>query len=293
MTGIVLALIASVAYGSSDFVGALAARRRGSITATAVIYVSATVVAVGALAFLPWDWSSGALVAGVLAGLFGIAGFVAFYGSLAIGPMSVLSPSIALINSVVPIVAAVLLGDSLPPLGWVGVVVAIVAGLLVSAEPRRGARVQPRGLLLAAAAGLFLGASIVALDAAPSDSGSLPAALDTLVGLIVIGPVALALRTRAAPRWLRRLDAPESTEPLARRAFVGLTLIAGVLLGASNVVIVLALQSGQLAIISVLINLYPVVTVILAAVLLRERLAAIQGIGVALAVGAAVLLTLA
>ncbi|MFD1714136.1 EamA family transporter [Amnibacterium flavum] len=293
MTGILLALIASVAYGSSDFFGAVAARRRGSITATAVIYCSATVVAVSALLFLPWSMSPGTVVAGVLAGLFGIAGFVTFYGSLAIGPMSVLSPSIALINTLVPIVAAVVLGDSLNLQGWVGVAAAVIAGLLVAAEPRNGQRVLPRGLLLAVASGLLLGGSIVSLDAAPEGSGALPASLDTLVGLIVIGPVALVLRGGHSPAWLKRMDAAESSETLGSRAFSGLTLAAGVLLGASNVLIVLALQSGQLAVVSVLVNLYPVVTVVLAALVLRERLAPTQIAGVALAIVAAGLLSLA
>jgi len=292
VTAIVLALVTSVAFGVSDFFGALAARGRGAITGTAAVYAAATAITVISLAFLPWEASAAAILAGLSAGLIAIAGFVAFYAALAIGPMSVLSPSIALVNTLVPVAAAVLLGEALMPLGWVGIIAALSAGVLVSAEPSRGQRTSWRGLGLALLAGLLLGAAIVALDAAPPESGVLPAVLDTAIGLVVILPLLAFTRRPRTAGWLRALDRPELSRPSGRSRFAVSAITAGILLGAANLLLVLALQSGALAIVSVLVSLYPVVTVVLAASILRERLAAPQLAGVALALVAAVLLSL-
>lgn len=291
MTAVVLALVASVSYGVSDFFGGLAARRRGTVTATLAVYAGATVVVLAALVVLPWHVSEGAVASGVVAGILAIVGFLAFYAALAIGPMSVLSPTIALVNTVVPVAAAVVLGESLGPLGWLGVAIALAAGVLVSLEPRAGVRVDPRGLVLALVAGLLLGGSIVALDSAPAGAGILPGVIDTTIGLLVLAPIALLIRRSDRPA-IRALDAPESDVPLTRGRFLAASLTGGGLLGASNLLIVLALQSGELAIVSVLISLYPVVTVVLAAGLLRERLAPVQILGVLAALAAAALLAL-
>ncbi|BDI23328.1 EamA family transporter [Herbiconiux sp. L3-i23] len=291
MTAVLAALVAAAAYGTSDFFGGLAARRRGTVTGTTAVYAAATIVALGSMLVLPWRASPEAVVAGVAAGLFAIVGFLFFYAALAIGPMSVLSPSIALVNTLVPVVAAVLLGERLGPLGWTGVGAALAAGVLVSLEPRSGAGVRPRGLLLAVAAGLLLGASIVALDAAPKDAGVLPAVLDTGVGFVAIIPLLLLVRRARGTGFLATLDRPESAAQRPDR-FASLAIGAGVLLGISNILIVLALQGGELAIVSVLVSLYPVVTVVLAAAVLRERLALPQLLGVALALLAAALLSL-
>ncbi|MGA1838639.1 EamA family transporter [Herbiconiux sp. 11R-BC] len=304
---VVLSLVSSLFYGTSDFLGAVAARRLSVLPATLVTYALGSVVI--ALALLPggWSWSADAGVSGVLAGLFAIVGFITFYAALAIGPMSLLSPVIALIQALVPVTAALVTGQGLSPLGWSAVGLAVVATLLISRQHTDApGRVTLPGAVLAVVSGVTLGASVVALDSSPQESGLLPAFLEMAVGLVVLSCLigVLRLARREIP-WLSgeagtATDGPEAAagtaeataEPRAPRAAWAAAAGAGLLLGAANALLMLALHAGNLAVVSVLSSLYPLATVILAAVVLRERVARIQVAGIALALVAAVLLSL-
>ncbi len=294
---VVLALLSSLAYGTSDFLGGLAARRLSVLPATGVTYFFGTAVVGLALLLGGSTWSTDALVAGSAAAVFAVVGFITFYAALAIGPMSLLSPAIALVYAIVPVVASVLLGEGLRPLGWFAVGLAVVATLLISVQ-RSGApaRVTPAGVVLGLISGVCLGASIIALDSAPADSGLSPAFVEMAGGVVVLLLVTGALRMlRLRPAWLAA--APVAADEGAgertrsrRRAWIG-AIVAGVLLGGANALLMTALHLGNLAVVSVLSSLYPLATVLLAAIVLRERVSRLQVGGIALAIVAVVLLS--
>lgn len=296
---VILALLASLIYGASDFLGALSARRLTVITASTVIYLAGTVIGAVALALLPWVASDRAFWAGAIAGLFSIVGMVTFYAALAIGPMSLLAPLIALIQAAVPVIAAAALGQSLRPVAWFAVVLALVATTLISVPGgwsmagRRIDRISGRGGMLALIAGVTLGLSVVALDTAPPDSGVYPAFIDLAAGLVVLLPLLAVRRLRVSDGWLKGQSGtvPAIVRSARTDARSWVTSAAGgALLGAGNVLLVLALHGGNLAVVAVLVSLYPLATVILARLVLKERMSVLQFVGVALAIVAAVLL---
>ncbi|MDM4761774.1 EamA family transporter [Galbitalea sp. SE-J8] len=331
---VLLALLGAVAYGISDFLAALGARRLGVVAATVLGYGAGLVAIVALWPLAPGAWSAGAALAGAAAGVLAAVGFLGFYAALAIGPMSVLSPLMAVVGSLVPVAIALVGGERMSPLAVAAVVAAITAGALVSANREPANRVTARALLLALVGGVGLGSSIAAIDSAPEGSGLIPGVLELAVGLVVLGIIAASRWSRSARRSRSRLEttrgrarwsrsarrsrsrlettrgriepavvsgrgvaAPgrSSTDPAKPgRAGYAQALGGGSLLGLANGLLVLALVAGGgLAVVAVLINLYPVVTVILATVITRERIAPVQIAGVALALAASVVLTFA
>jgi drug/metabolite transporter (DMT)-like permease len=295
---VVLSLVASLLWGASDFFGGLATRRLTVLPVTLVAYLAGAAVIAIALAFGGWAWSPLALLTGSIAAVAAMVGFIAFYAALAIGPMSVLSPVMALIEAFVPIAVSIATGQALSALGWVAVGLAIVATIVISLQSKaEQARVTPRGAVLAVIAGLGLGASIVALDFAPKDSGLLPAFLEMGIGLVLLGAFMLLLRvTGLRIGWFAAEAEPESGPvPGAaagrRRAWL-MAAGGGVLLGGANALLMTALHLGNLAVVSVLSALYPIATVILAAAVLKERITAARAAGIVLAIVASVLLSL-
>lgn len=293
---VALALLSSLFYGSSDFLGALTARRLTVLKASTAIYLAATVAV--ALVVVPWTFSGQALWAGSVAGLFAVIGMVAFYAALAIGPMSLLAPLIALIQTAVPVVVAAATGRPLGLLSWIAVGLALVATTLISVPAdavRRGARagrITARAGLLALASGATLGLSVVSLDTAPANSGVFPAFLDIAVGLLVLLPLLAVRRLREGDGWLGGADDLGSAGARAGAGAWAMAAAAGVLLGVGNILLVVALHAGNLAVVAVLVSLYPLATVLLAWAVLKERLSLPQVAGVALAIVAAVMLGL-
>lgn len=312
MPVVVLALSSSLFYGVADFVGGLAARRMPVVAMTAVNYAVSAVVLIAACVVVRMEVSTAAIGSGIAAGAFAVVGFLAFYGALVTGAMSILSPIVAATQAAVPVLAdVVLLGHRPSPIGWVGIAVALGGGLLLGL-PERGAgalRITPRVLALGLVAGVTLGASTVCLDAAPAESGVLPVTFDVLTGLTVL--VVILVLARVSPtvrRWAGALDVASGHDALGepaegganvgearrqRRAALMLAASAGLLLGVGNVFLMLGLHAGSLAVVAVLMGLYPLATVLLARVVLGERLARVQVVGVVAALAACVLLGLA
>ena len=330
---VVLALGSALLYGVADFMSGVAARRIPVLVATTINYAFATVVLVIVVLAVGGVWSNPAIVSGVVAGVLASVGFLTFTAALAAGPISLMTPLIALLSSAVPVVVALVLGDRLEPIAWIAIAVAIVGSVLIGVERRVSARsAKPRTLVFAVISGVGFGFATVALDAAPADAGMVPVFLDTTAGLVLllvlVGLVrALPVMRRAVavldahptePELEPHLSEPDLADPppaprlagtpapgaarLAldrireadprRRARV-LAGGAGLLIGGANVLLMLALHAGSVAVVAVLVNLYPVATVLLAWIVLRERINAVQGTGVVLAVAASVMLGLA
>ncbi|KQS09108.1 hypothetical protein ASG04_09480 [Curtobacterium sp. Leaf183] len=309
MITVLLGLGGALVYGFADFLGGLASRRLRPVTvAAAAAAIGIVPLLVGLLLFGGRSSWQGTLW-GAVGGLAGAVGVLLLYAALAIGPMSVLSPLTAVFAAVVPVLVAVLRGTVLSPVAVVALVVAVVAVVLVATvRDPSGARVTARGVLAAVVAGCGFGGIVLAFNETPSDSGIAPLVVARLVQTVLLGTAAAVsaavarsggaadpgtsagVAGSAAPpgRWLR--SAPG-------RRLVRVVVACGVLDALANVCIQAGLHASDdpttLPVISVLNALYPIGTVVLAGVVLRERLTLLQGFGIALAVGAAVTLALA
>ncbi len=291
---VILALGSALAYGVSDFLGGTAASRLRVMPTTILSYAAATVAVLALVLVTGGVWSPEVWLWGSVAGVAAVVGFVAFYAAMAVGPMSLVSPVIAVLGSAVPVAAAVALGETLTAWAWVGVLLALVSAVLLSSQPRGGGgRFTVRAGVLSVVAGVSLGASVVALDRTPPESGSLAALVELALGLVLLA-LAVLLGRLILPlgRGLAVLGG-EAIIPSRRSRMVVVALAAGALLGVANAAILAALQAGSLAIVSVLVGLYPLATLLLARIVGGERMTRLQLVGAGLAIAASALLGLA
>ena len=284
MLSVALALAGSVIYGASDFFGGLAARGTSAVRVTLINSIAGLAVLVVAALVLPSRWDAPVLLWGVLAGVCGAAALVLLYACLALGPMSILSPILALVAAVVPITIGFVRGERLSGLGYLGLAVGLVAIILICLVPgERAMRPSPRGLLMAVGAGVAIGGYLVFIDLTPPDSGPAPLLVTFVVTGIVMSVALLGQR-------LARRGAPR---PTITRVTVGFAVLCGLTDAAAAFLFLLALRAGELSIVSVLNALAPAGTIVLAAVVLRERIALVQWVGLAVALVSAALLALA
>lgn len=280
MATIVLALTASLAYGWSDFLGGNASRRESSFAVTATAQIASGVVLLAAALLWRGTPTASDLWLGVLAGVCGGAGIAALYGALALGRMSVVAPVTAALSGSLPALVDLLSGTSVPPAAIAGMALAVVAVVVVSAsaeaEPAQERSRDLPALGLAVGAGVLFAIGIVGLSRTGAGSGLWPLVAARVVSVTLAGGL-------AAWRAGHVLAAPH-----ARAGSLG----AGVFDAVANVTMLVALRLGPLAVASVLSSLYPVVIVVLAFVVLRERLRPVQQAGVALALLAVVLTAL-
>ena len=295
MLAALLALTASVAYGASDFVASYAARRVTPLAIAWWAHVLGAVVLAGlGLAVSGLPVLSG-LVLGVLAGAIAAAGLVLFYGALAGGPVSIVTP-LAATGAAIPVLVGIARGEAPSIVGLFGLAVA-AAGVLTVATTRRveeepeppgpGARPgcpeeqgsrSPRlppviAALLAAAS---FGVAFVLVDAGGQDASPLWVAAGLQAGGL-LGLVPIILGGSLARVALTRPS-------LATVAGTG-ALVAG-----GDVALAFAFAEGALGTVSVLSSLDSIVSVLLAQIILMERLSTRQTAGVGAAVAGALML---
>ncbi|WP_308465252.1 EamA family transporter [Rathayibacter soli] len=292
-----IALASAVIYGISDFFGGIASRRIRVLPTTTTTYLVALVVLLLGLLATGGTWSAAAVLAGSQAGGFALVGFLAFYAAIAIGPMSLVSPVIAMLEAVVPVAVAVVIGERLTWWVWLSIVLVVVSGVLVSLQrSERAAPLRPKTAALTLVAGIALGLSIVALNGAPRESRLIPGIAELVVGLLLLLVVKVLVTSAAAGRWLGALldDSAGSDEPATPVRWRGIAIacLGGLLLGVANILLIFALQSGSLAVVGVLVSLYPVTTIVIARLVLKETMAPVQVFGVVLAILASASLTL-
>ncbi|WP_438853972.1 EamA family transporter [Agromyces sp. M3QZ16-3] len=292
----VLSLSGAIVYGAADFLGGLAARRLGALLATAVASVAGLVTMIAALPVLGGAWALADLGWGALSGVIGAVAIALLYACLAIGPMSILSPLTALMSAITPMLWGTLVGaERFGPLGVWGIGIALVAVVLVGFVPERGAvRPSARGLLLAVGSGLAIGAYYIAISHTTDASGVVPLIANRVVSATVLFSAFGALAVFAALRARSSVPAaaPAREKTTVRTAFA-LALACGVVDATANVLLLLGIRAGDLAVAAVLGAMYPAGTILLAAIVLRERIAPVQWAGLALALAAAGMLALA
>jgi drug/metabolite transporter (DMT)-like permease len=264
VVGVLLALASSLTWGVADFSGGLLSRRHPVAAVTVLsqaVGFGLIVVLVAARRQVDVD----ALWIGAIGGVGGGVGLACFYGALARGTMSIVSP-ITACSAVVPVALSLATGDRPSALALVGVGIAFVGALLASVEERASAdAARGDAIALAVGAAVAIGLFVFFLGKAATEGSALSALLGARVGSLTL-LVAWATVTGATVR----LDTRTA-------ALVGLVGLADM---TANALFSLASQHGLLAVVSVLGSLFPVVTVVLAHALLHERISRVQRLGV-------------
>lgn len=272
----ILALTAAALYGVADFAGGLATRSLSAWRVTIwsqVFGLSFLAVAIVIIGFSEVTTTDIAL--GALAGFFGLVGLVLLYSALAAGSMSIVAPIVGVLAAAIPVAWDLTHGGVITTSQWVGIAMAIVAVLLlVSHRSDSSATV----LILAQAFGAAVAFAVfvIAMSQTSESSGLWPLLPARLVS-VPIGFAVLAITSTAA---------------LPARPHLRLVVFIGVTDIAASSAIVLAVQRGPLGINAVISSLYPAFTVLAALLVLKERPATSQAIGIGLAILAVLLLAL-
>lgn len=324
-----LALAGALVYGSADFLGGLAAKRLRSVVVTAVAAASGLIVLFVLYPFVGGEWRPVDVAWGSLSGVFGVGAIVLLYACLAIGPMSILSPLTAVVSAVAPMMWGLLVkGESLSWIGYAGLGVALVAVVMVGFIPgEKVVRPSTRGIVMAIGSGLFIGGFLIVIDATSDASGLVPIIANRATNALITGAaVGLLLfaalrrgkdaasvvdasgpalgatpsghadleRATHPPPVAPAVRAPAALATMTRSRAWWLAVACGAVDATANTGLLLALRTGgDLSIVAALTALYPAGTIVLAAIVLRERIAAVQWIGLALALAAGAMLAFA
>ena len=276
LIGALLALSAAAVWGGADFCGGLASRRDSQYQVVVLSGFSGLVLLIAAAIWSQEAFPDAAGIAwSVLAGVTGGLGIAALYRALAIAPAAVVAPTAGVIGTLLPVLVS-LLTQGLPPYtSLAGFGLAFVGIYTVAGDSKAATPASRQGLLLAFLAGIGFGGFFTSLGQVSGELVFTPLiitrSVTTLTGLLLVRLVRLPL------------PAPLSN-PTA--------LLAGLLDACGNLLYIIALQHTRLDISAVLGSLYPASTVILAALVLKERISARQGLGVLACLGAVVLITL-
>ena len=275
MLAIALALGASLSWGLGDFVGGLKSRTLHVLTVLVLSQV------VGLAAALTWvvgsgdgfpGWSATAWAAA--AGASGCGGIGTLYRGMAIGAMGIVAP-ISAVAAVIPFTVGIASGERPSALQVIGILLALAGVGVASREPSHKGGGRADGIGLALMAALAFGLYFVFADRAAD--ASIPYAVATARGVSLLLALVAALVVGASLRPGRA--------SLPALATVGLCDVG------ANMLFSLATTRGFLSVVSVLSALYPVATVVLAALVLHERVSPIQRSGVAVALVGAALIT--
>ena len=292
----VLALLSAAFYGAADFLGGLAARRAATIAVVIVTQASGLIVLALLLPLLPEAAPAPRdLWWGLAAGIAGSVGVALLYRALALGTMAIVAPTTAVCAVIVPVIAGLVLGERPAAHAIVGIGIAIVAIALVSQSPdapgpqnrtrppAAGGRVllfgsadwraMPRGLALALVSGVAIGLFFLCLARTDMDAGLTPLLVARGASLVLFGVV-------AAGRIEMRMP---------RRVFA-IAVMGGILDMVANALYLIAVREGPLTGVVTLSSLYPASTVLLARVVLRERLQGLQVVGIVAALVAVALI---
>ena len=283
---VLLALVSSVLWGVADFVGGLASRRSTPLQ-TLILTTPAGLLAVLPIALILGGDARASAAPGIAAGCCGAMGILLLYAALTIGPMGVVSPVSAVLGAAIPVVVGLFRGERPGTLAYVGMALAVVAIVTVGLEPQAPTddsthqRITPRALGLAIGAGIGIGCFFALVALAPSDAGLYPVVFARATSTVILVTLGLVVAARTAvPRMPP--DRPVRVQAVA----------AGVLDVSANAFYVLASQVGLLSIVAVLGSLYPAATVLLARLVLAERLRPMQKVGMVTALVASAFLAL-
>jgi len=284
-------LAAAVLYGTGDFLGGLASRKVPVLAVLLLAQTAGVIVALPAAAMWPGPASLAGLAWGISAGLTGGVGVIIFYRGLAAGPMSVVAPVSGVVSTVLPAAVALAEGER-PGTGvYAGALLCLAAVVLTSCAgddaPARSPRAAPprrrlpravRALGYGIASGTSFGLFFLLIRNA-GQSGELWPVAAARIGELAVVLVAAAV--------LRRSLRSRGAQGRLRLAAVA----AGAIDVTANICYVAATRTGKFGLAVVLAALYPAVTVLLAGVVLGERLCWVQRAGLGLAAIGIILVT--
>ena len=268
----VFALLSALCYGAADFLGGFTARHANTLAVVVVSQLAGLLLLLMMLPFFPHAAPGRADVLwGALAGVTGGGGVALLYRALAIGVMAAVAPTTAVCAVVIPVIVSVALGERPGATTFAGIALALVAIVLVSqssdgASGTRGEAEERRtkAFFLAVLSGVVIGFFFVALSRTSSQAGLWP--------LVVARTVSVGLFAVMAVLASQSLRIPA--------AILGIVAAAGALDMLANFLYLIASRAGPLSVVVTLASLYPASTVVLARLVLHERLSARQWVGV-------------
>ena len=272
---VLLIAVATVFIGSADLFGGVAARRSSPFASAAWSQALGVPVLFAVALVVGGELIGRDLLLGLAAGCGAAVGVGALYIGFTRAAMGVVAPTAATVAAGVPIIIGLVGGERPSALGLIGLALAVVAIVAVGFVP--GERPTLAGMAFGGASGVGFGTMVIAYAATTSDSGLWSAVAGRTTAALLAGIAVVAVGTD----WRLTVDA---RLPAA---------LSGVLAALGMAAFVTVSQTADLVVLGVALGLFPTMTVLLAAVFLKERLAPTQWAGVALAATAVSLISVA
>jgi len=272
---VILALLSSLVWGLSDFLGGTLSKKRKAIAVIGgsqsfgLIFVSLL-----AIAFQMWTWNQSVWINGAIAGAMGLLGLVCFYTALATGQMGIVAP-ISSLSAVVPVTIGLVQGEQPSTMQLAGIVLALI-GVILASGPELNGKVDPRPVLLALFAAVTFGFCVYFMAIGARINPTMTVTAMRAIQVSIVIALLLVIRNLGG---------------LVKRDIPMLATIGASDAGA-NVLYTFAASLGLLSVVSVLGSLYPIVTVLLAWWIHKERLMRVQYIGIAITFSGVALLAL-
>jgi drug/metabolite transporter (DMT)-like permease len=276
---IVLAFACAVVYGVADYCGGRATRSAPSVAISLLGQVTSLVLALAVVLLVGTPFPAWREIGwGAMAGVASAVALAAFYHAMSHGSMTVVAPITAVTSAVLPVGFGLLRGDRPAVIAYVGMVLALAAIALVSgAVGIRHTQTTRSTIVFAIIGGIGFAWIFIALGETTAASGIWPLVSARVMSVTLTGAIVLGARTNVR----------------GVRSVWRLAVFAGLLDMSANFLYLLAVRRGLLSIVVVVVALYPVSTVVLAFRLDRERVSRSQAVGMAMALGALVLVSIA
>jgi len=273
-----LAFLSAVAFGGADFIGGLASRRASAVSVVVTAHIIGLSVILVVAPF--WGSQSAALsdfLWGAAAGTAGAVGLTVLYHALATTRFTVAAPAAALLGATVPVIFGLMIGERPGGAAWIGIALSVPAILLISAARDDGtplAATTRRAVILGSLAGLLFGLFGIFISQTADTSGVWP-----LVGARMASIPTMAVVAMAMGKPL-----------LVSGNTIRIAVTAGAADMVANILLLAALhEPGLISLVLLISSLYPAFTVILARIVLEERMTRTQvggllmaGVGIAL-----------
>ena len=276
---VLLGLTSSTLWGTGDFSGGIASRKLPASLVVTIAHGFSLAILLAVVLVRHEALHPHQIVYGLLCGLTGGIGLIAFYSALSLGAMGLTAALSGVLTTVFPVVVSWSREGHAGGTSLAGFGVAVLAIWLIAYTP--GGKPHPRGLGLAVLAGVCFGAMLVLMRVAAGE-GVLWAITWTRAGSTAVGAAASLIF------FLRAGKQSEFTMPLP---VLALSALAGIFDTAGNLFYMLAALAGRLDVAAVLSSLYPGATMLLAVWLLKERTTRSQALGMVLALVAVALIS--
>lgn len=286
-------LASAASWGAGDFAGGLASRRVSAVRMVLASQLIGTLalVALGMALGEP-PAAPGDVAVAAVAGMAGGIGLLLLYVSLARGKMGVAAPLTAVAAGGIPLLVGMATQGLPGVLQIVGFLLALVAIWVISRSGDGGGRLRPADIVLPLLAGVGFGLFLALIGLVGQDAAFIRPLVAARLSSMALMAVVLVVGWMRGGRERTTDDGPQTTVGDRRSFPWALAALAGLGDTAGNVFFVLSSQLGRLDVAAVLGALYPAVTVLLARLVLGERLSPRQSVGVGLALGAVVMIAL-